>query len=253
MAGPKTLNLIIYQGEKPYSVDLTFAGYDFTGCSGRAQVKDRSGNLLFQLAVTFPAPDKCRISYADTTLLAAARGAAWDLFITYSDGTVRPEVRGFAYVLEPGAIAPKSCNDAAASGFAVAITAAQQGPPGPPGTGGGSGGVPLPSLPAATALSALRVVSADGANYAYSNPLDPDSVWSIAGLTPSAIGQGQPCTPIRNQPISDGGWNWDTSKPIVLGPNGTLTQSEAVGWAVQIATPLSPQTIFIQIERPIEL
>jgi hypothetical protein len=122
-----------------------------------------------------------------------------------------------------------------------------------PSLGGGGAGVPLPTLPAATAISALRIVSGDGTNYAYSDPADPDSVWSIAGLTPSAAPQGQPCTPIRNQPITDTAWDWDTSKPIVLGPNGTLTQSDSADWGVQVATPLSPQTIFIQIERPIEL
>jgi hypothetical protein len=125
--------------------------------------------------------------------------------------------------------------------------------PGLGGGGPGGAGVPLPTLPAATALSALRIVSGDGTNYAYSNPADPDSVWSIAGLTPNAVSQGQPITPIRNQPISDSAWNWDTSKPIVLGPNGTLMQSDSADWGVQVATPLSPQTIFIQIERPIEL
>lgn len=126
-----------------------------------------------------------------------------------------------------------------------------QGPPWGLGTGGGA--IPLPSLPAVSALSALRLVSGVSGGYAYSDPTDINSVWSIAGLTPNAIGQGQPCTPIRNQPITDGAWNWDTSKPIVLGPNGTLTQAEATAWSVQVAYPLSPQTIFIQIERPIEL
>jgi hypothetical protein len=122
--------------------------------------------------------------------------------------------------------------------------------PGPPAP---NGGVPLPTLPAAIALSALRIVSGNDTNYAYSDPTDPDSVWSIAGLTPNAASQGQPITPIRNQPISDSSWNWDTSKPIVLGPNGTLTQSNSAIWGVQVATALSPTTIFIQIERPIRL
>jgi hypothetical protein len=149
----------------------------------------------------------------------------------------------------PRAVITATCRDRA-----VTITAARQGPPGPPGPGGGGGGgVPLPTLPAAIALSALRIVSGDGANYAYSDPADPDSVWSIAGLTPNAASQGQPITPIRNQPISDSVWDWDTSKPIVLGPNGTLTQSNSAIWGVQVATALSPTTIFIQIERPIRL
>ena len=106
MPGPATLNLTkekgfeIYRGEKPFFVDLTFADYDFTGCSGKAQVKDRSGNLLFEFAVTFPEADVCRISYADTETLTPIKGAVWDLFITYSNSDIRPEVAGSIDVVD---------------------------------------------------------------------------------------------------------------------------------------------------------
>lgn len=106
MPGPSTLNLTretgfeIYRGEKPYLVDLTFTDYDFTGCSGKAQVRDRSDNLLFEFAVTFPALDECRISYSDTETLTPIKGAKWDLFITYSNGDIRPEVAGALDIVE---------------------------------------------------------------------------------------------------------------------------------------------------------
>lgn len=136
------------------------------------------------------------------------------------------------------------------------VRVARIGIPGPPGTGTGTPlpANPLPSRPAATALSALRVVSGDGTSYAYSNPANANSVWSIAGLTPTAIAQGADCIPIRDQSITDGGWNWDTSKPIVLGANGTLVQADTLtGWMVVVARPLSPTTIYIDIKEPIEL
>lgn len=126
----------------------------------------------------------------------------------------------------------------------------------PIGSLGGNGGGPTNSadpLPAASALSALRIVSRTGDAYAYADPTSTNSVWAIAGLTPNAFALGETCTPIRDQPITDAGWNWELGKPIMLASNGALTQSDAAGWGVQVAYPLSPQTIFIQIERPIEL
>ena len=133
------------------------------------------------------------------------------------------------------------------------VRVARIGTPGPPGATG-MAGREMPALPAATALSALRIVSGDGANYAYSDPASASSVWSIAGITPTAIAQGADCTPIRDQPITDGAWNWDTSKPIVLGANGTLVQADTLtGWMVVVARPLSPTTIYIDIKEPIEL
>jgi hypothetical protein len=106
MPGPAPLNLTretgleIYRGEKPYFVDLTFPDYDFAGCNGKAQVKDRSGNLLFEFAVTFPEADVCRISYADTETLSPIKGAVWDLFITYSNGDIQAESGGSLDVVD---------------------------------------------------------------------------------------------------------------------------------------------------------
>ena len=90
----------IYRGVKPYYVDLTFSDYDFTGCSGKSQVKDRSGNLLLEFAVTFTALNECRITYADTEALEPIRGAIWDLFITYPNGDIRPEIKGSIDIVE---------------------------------------------------------------------------------------------------------------------------------------------------------
>jgi hypothetical protein len=97
---PRSLDLTekngiaIYRGVLPYFVEIHFDTYDFSGCTGKSQVKDRSGNLLFEFDVTFPETDVCRISYADTEPLEPVRGARWDLFITYANGDVRPELAG---------------------------------------------------------------------------------------------------------------------------------------------------------------
>lgn len=103
--GPARLDLTqkngmeIYRGEKPYQVDLTFADYDFTGCTGKSQARDRDGNLLFEFVVTFPEANACRILHPDTEPLTPIRGAKWDLFITYSDGSILPEVGGILDVI----------------------------------------------------------------------------------------------------------------------------------------------------------
>jgi hypothetical protein len=112
----------------------------------------------------------------------------------------------------------------------------------------------LPNLPVAQTLSALRLVSNIDNMYNYSEPTLKDSVWSIAGLTKQAIVLGQNCTPIRDETVTDISWNWIKGAPIFLGVNGTLTQTPPLtDYLVVVARVLSPQTLFIQIEEPINL
>lgn len=117
----------------------------------------------------------------------------------------------------------------------------------------GSGNA-LPTLPANANLSALRMVSRSGTGYSYADPNSADSVWSIAGLAVFSINAGIPVTPLRNTSFSDSSWNWARGSPIFLGTNGALTQTPpSSGYLVVVATVLDPQTIFIQIEEPIDL
>lgn len=108
--------------------------------------------------------------------------------------------------------------------------------------------------PAGAVLSALRVVSLVSGQYFYSDPSDANSVFAIAGLITTAATPGQIVTPIRDREIQDSSWNWARGQPIFLGSDGTLTQVEnSTGWLVVFATPLSANTIFVDIQEPIKL
>lgn len=53
--------------------------------------------------------------------------------------------------------------------------------------------------------------------------------------------------------MTDGSWNWDTTKPIFCGSNGILTQTPIVsGFSQIVATPISPTTIDVKIELGIK-
>jgi hypothetical protein len=120
------------------------------------------------------------------------------------------------------------------------------------GTGAASNA--LSPRPAGLALSALRVVSLVSGQYFYSDPSDAESVFAIAGLITTAATLGQIITPVRDREIQDSSWNWARGQPIFLGSDGTLTQvAPATGWLVVLATPLSANTIFIDIQEPIGL
>lgn len=134
------------------------------------------------------------------------------------------------------------------------VVTLNRGEKGDPGTPGGIQTPTIPPLIAAQTLSALRIVANTGTQYDYANPLNLQSAWSIAGLTTTAVTNGQPCAPIRNQSITDSSWNWSRGSPVFLGINGTLTQTPpSSGYLVSVAKVLSPQTLFIEIEEPIAL
>lgn len=120
--------------------------------------------------------------------------------------------------------------------------------------GNSSEGLNLDSLAPLSNLSALRIVSRVGVNYALSDPNSADSVWAIAGMTATAVNAATPFIPVRNTAFSDAGWNWVRGSPIFLGPSGTLTQTPpSSGYLVVVAKVLDPQTIFLEIEEPIDL
>ena len=126
-----------------------------------------------------------------------------------------------------------------------------QGPPGLPGVGGSQ---TSPPYPIATALSALRVVCLNDSNALI---LADSSILShafrLVGLMQIAVSTGT-ATPLVRGILSDGSWNWDTSKPIWLGTAGFLTQTPPVtGFQVQVATPLTTNTIHFEIQEIVEL
>lgn len=112
----------------------------------------------------------------------------------------------------------------------------------------------LPTLPAAQTISALRIVSRTGNTYDLTNLSSASSVWAIAGLAVSSASAGDTIKPVREEFVTDSGWNWNLNAPIFLGTNGTLTQSApSVDYRIIVARPSTPTTIFVSIEEPIKL
>lgn len=126
-----------------------------------------------------------------------------------------------------------------------------QGPPGLPGVGGSQ---TSPPYPVATALSALRVVCLNDSNaliLADSSTLS--HAFRLVGLLQVALNSGT-ATPLVRGIVSDASWSWDTSKPIWLGTAGFLTQTPPLtGFQVQVATPLTTNTIHFEIQEILEL
>lgn len=91
-------------------------------------------------------------------------------------------------------------------------------------------------------VGAYRAVGYDGL---YTQP-DVDSLAAYAGVTRMATIAGDPINVVRSGLLTEGAWTWIPDRPIFIGPNGTLTQTQPtagnpvrrIGWAIS-ATELN--------------
>lgn len=132
----------------------------------------------------------------------------------------------------------------------VVVTRGIPGPTGPPGPDGGN----VLQRAAGETLSALRAVyELDGAV----RPLDAgdaDHIDLLLGITITAAAAGQPINVQRAGSISDAAWSWTPGSRVHLGANGALTQSPPVdGFDVLIGTAVSPTSLLLNLQEPIEL
>jgi hypothetical protein len=91
--------LAIYRGDNPYRVSFQFfddldVPIDFTGCTGKAQIRDRNGLLLADFVVSFRPLGWCDFVLSGTEALNPINTARFDLFVTYSNSDRLCEVEG---------------------------------------------------------------------------------------------------------------------------------------------------------------
>ncbi len=110
------------------------------------------------------------------------------------------------------------------------------------------------SIAAAQNLSALRVVATTDAGLIYASSDLPDTAFTALGVTVAAVLAGQQTQALIEGLITNQGWAWIPDQPIFLAEEGNLTQvAPNSGFILQVATPLSPTQILIELQEPILL
>lgn len=126
----------------------------------------------------------------------------------------------------------------------VVIISEGRGVQGAQGVAGISGTTLEISGVAGEGLSALRAVGLFDTGYMYvsSNNILHRNVG--VGITKTGVILGDTVTIVTGGILSDVSWNWDTTKPIYLGNNGILTQTEpTTGFSQVVAQPVSSKKI----------
>lgn len=107
-------------------------------------------------------------------------------------------------------------------------------------------------LTATTSLSALRIVNLSTGTYA--SATDITQVNSPKGFLNISVTSGQQF-PVQFTGIKiDSSWNWNTSLPVFLGANGTLTQtSTGFAYLQQVASVITSTKIILDFQEPLIL
>lgn len=124
------------------------------------------------------------------------------------------------------------------------------GPMGPPGAA-----VTFLTKTSSIAISSDRVVQTSGNDLvSYADKDDLTSISKVLGVTLNAAIIGAIINIQVGGEIVEPTWNWDISKPIYLGSTGYLTQVVPItGFILQVAIPVSPTKINVDIRQPILL
>ena len=128
-----------------------------------------------------------------------------------------------------------------------------QGLAGPAGTPGGAG---LQMLTAIN-LGGHRVVCARSTGLEYADWNFINTALRVVGITTGAANAGTEASVQNAGEMEEPSWNWDTTKPVYLGPMGMLTQVEpdaaGAAFALIVGFPSTPKKILITIREPILL
>lgn len=91
----------------------------------------------------------------------------------------------------------------------------------------------------------------DSGKIVYASSDDPIGINRIIGVSKQGVTAQQPLKiAIEGEQIEESFWNWDTTKPILLGINGELTQNPVdTGLHTIIGYPVSPTVIKIGIRN----
>lgn len=117
----------------------------------------------------------------------------------------------------------------------------------------GAGAGTTVSYVAGTNLSALRAVTIDGAGQAIYANNDSIANATVVGVTKSSATTGSPVSICTEGIITDNAWNW-VKGPVLLGTNGTLTQTPpAAGLVfVQVGRALTPTSMAVDVDIAIQ-
>lgn len=121
------------------------------------------------------------------------------------------------------------------------------------GEGGGSSAATGATYTADETMSALRVVRSSGAGHVlYARPPEPEANAPI-GITTQAVSSGAEVAVATGGTLQDASWSWTAGLPVLMGPNGVLTQTQPPGQGVLVAvgTAVEGDTIVVRIEPPI--
>lgn len=110
------------------------------------------------------------------------------------------------------------------------------------------------SLEAASNISALRAITTNGAGKAVYASSASISDAIVIGISKNAATTGDNVLIQTSGTFTDASWNWNKGL-VFLGANGTLTQTLAAAgsYLAVVAKALTPTTIIIDIETPIEM
>lgn len=103
------------------------------------------------------------------------------------------------------------------------------------------------------ALSALRVVRAAGpGRVCYARPPELEARAPI-GITSAGAASGETITLVSRGEMRDASWFWTPGAPLLLGANGTLTQTQPSGqpYLVVMGVAVSATAIVVRIGLPI--
>lgn len=108
---------------------------------------------------------------------------------------------------------------------------------------------------AAETFGGHRIVrSNDDATVSLADKDDADDADKVLGISTNAVNVGDTVTIISYGPLEEPSWAWDMAKLLFLGDTGIIVQDPpATGFSIQVGFPLSPTSIFVDIQRPIQL
>lgn len=129
------------------------------------------------------------------------------------------------------------------------------------GTGGGAyetfdlsgGSATALSAPATVTISGHMVVRTVVGGLAPASSSDMDQFGDAVGVAIGFAAAETPCAYVASGPVTEPSWSWEPG-PVLLGPDGTLTQQEpTTGFVQQIGISDLPTRLIVEIQPPIAL
>jgi hypothetical protein len=108
---------------------------------------------------------------------------------------------------------------------------------------------------ASTALGGHRIVYKNSiSQVAYASNNDNAQASLVIGITTEAVSSGANVSVLIFGEFEEFTWSWLTDRPIFLGLNGLMTQTVPTsGYVLQVAAPITPTKILVDIRTPVLL